>query len=856
MDLYNKTCKTADFKNPMECIESCAYQGNAELCEVAFFAHVKEIGDKAFSGCVKLEKVDLSPAGMEKIGNRAFESCSGLKNVNFPDELKFIGDGAFCGCESLEEVIFPAGINHIGESAFKNCKKLKRVVLPSRLEFVGNYAFQGCDGLEFVEIDANVTSRRGVSCCRRLCDEGGIFRNCKNLKEAVTGSNVTYLPDNCFNGCTSLESVKFGNENVSFLTSTFARVPYFKGKVRYFGTKLTNGFGLEGDYVIKDGTTEIADGAFFGCHLTGIHIPETVQKIGHHAFQRYNGRGITVPPRTTTIMKNAFPHCCDVLMPERVLPHSTQNDSAVKYRNCDYCLLMDTLARCEEIAASKESDVNQFLKALSAGRRVVFYNLREDWRLLYLTRIRGVESVLAPAQFFTVDEDRFDEFLELVMLFGLARNWRNAKTARLYLRAFAEGVLWDSRIDGAEFKTRKLRLVRRLLANDVGTVQYQRKPTSYGSEWPMLMDVLSRRDAKLHESYHEEVCAVQNAMKCLTRERSWDCMQIDGELEKAINSDRPSTFCLRWDLLGNEQDEGIVRYAMEERAKRILLEMYKRLEWLRERLPLKKLILYVCMKWPPSDAADLIDLLQREYPEECRGIKDGIGGDCLWYTLFNSELHGWRGGWRGGNELERMLKKLGYRGDTVNAFGLSYDELVEGWETVETIEAKERLPEVIRPVAQTFHKKLHARNSTVLPSQARTPCPAFFTDAKLFAGPDGVIEAWKCQGNPDIIRLWIPQEVTDIKNCTFKGCPNLEEVVCEDCGGGPPLSLGLMSFAGCENLRKVSLPVRIGSIGAGAFRDNPVFVDFAVAAGHYQIATSGHMFDNCPSLETKMSALT
>ena len=64
-----------------------------------------------------------------------------------------------------------------------------------------------------------------------------------------------------------------------------------------------------------------------------------------------------------------------------------------------------------------------------------------------------------------------------------------------------------------------------------------------------------------------------------------------------------------------------------------------------------------------------------------------------------------------------------------------------------------------------------------------------------------------------------------------------------------------MSFAGCEKLRKVVLPVRIGSIGAGAFRDNTVFVDFSVAAGHYQIATSSHMFDNCPSPEAKMSVL-
>lgn len=868
--MNTKTCKTAGFMQPLEHIGSEAYEGNTELREVAFFAPIGEIGYRAFSGCVKLEKVDLVPTGAEKIGDGAFKNCTGLRHVYFPEELKYIGDRAFSGCENLEEIVFPEGINHIGSNAFANCAKLKRVVLPPSLKFVGNYAFSGCNGIEYVELNANVTSRRPVSCGSGFIEEDGIFRDCKNITEVVVGSKVTRLPWNCFNGCTSLRSVQLNNDNVSFLTNTFAGVPYFKGKVRYMDRVLVNAFGLEDDYTIENGTSEIADGAFCGCNLKSVIIPETVRKIGYYAFQGYKGRGITVPPYTTTVMKTAFARFDDVLMPERVLPHSRQNDDAVKYRNADYRLLMDTIAKCEEIAASDNPDATEFLKAFDRGKNVVFYNLNKDWRLIYLTRIRGAGNILAADMFFTVDDGWFEEFLELVILYGLTM--KNDKKNKHFIYAFAEKVIADPRFRNEEFGNRRVKLARRLLANDVHAIKYRRKPTTRGGEWPLLPDLLAAGEEKKYRAYHFEVCRVVNAMKCVkhVKVNRWN-PQIDMELMAAIDGDSLSQFCLRWDLLGSD-DEVVIGYAMDKHAKRILMELYKRLGWLRERLPLNKLIPHICMAWYPGDAVEMIGMLCREYPDECRGIKDSMGADCLWYSLYNAELHGRLGGWKKDNELERVLRQIGYDGKSVNSFGLSYDEMVDGWESVEEVESKGRGKTAIIPppspvkcrnrqprVKQSFGGLTVVPQASVvreLPmTGARTPCPEGFKNAMDIADDKGVIEAWKFNGNPEIIRLWIPQEVTRIGNFAFKGCPNLEEVVCEDCGGGRALSLGLMSFAGCGKLKKVSLPVRIGSLGAGAFRDNPGLVDFIVAAGHYPLVVPAHVFDNCPGKDEKFELL-
>jgi len=137
----------------------------------------------------------------------------------------------------------------------------------------------------------------------------------------------------------------------------------------------------------------------------------------------------------------------------------------------------------------------------------------------------------------------------------------------------------------------------------------------------------------------------------------------------------------------------------------------------------------------------------------------------------------------------------------------------------------------------------------------RIPCPEDFVDAKLFVDKDGVIENWSKSEDPGIVRLWIPQDVKTIGNFAFKGCPNLEEVVCEECAGGPALSLGLMCFAGCGKLRKVSLPTRLASVGKGAFRDNAALTEFSVATGHYPITCADHAFDNCPDGMAKLAVL-
>lgn len=62
---------------------------------------VKEIGDKAFSGCAHLKTVILPP-NLQKIGADAFLHCANLENLEIPASVKSVGAFAFVGCEHLD----------------------------------------------------------------------------------------------------------------------------------------------------------------------------------------------------------------------------------------------------------------------------------------------------------------------------------------------------------------------------------------------------------------------------------------------------------------------------------------------------------------------------------------------------------------------------------------------------------------------------------------------------------------------------------------------------------------------------------------------------------------------------------
>ena len=103
---------------------------------------VRVVLREAFLGS-KLTAIRL-PDTVRCIGDRAFAGCRKLERLVLPASLRVIGAEAFSGCTSIQELVLPEGVNTVREEAFAGCSALERVELPATLKTIDPTAFEGC----------------------------------------------------------------------------------------------------------------------------------------------------------------------------------------------------------------------------------------------------------------------------------------------------------------------------------------------------------------------------------------------------------------------------------------------------------------------------------------------------------------------------------------------------------------------------------------------------------------------------------------------------------------------------------------------------------------------------------------
>ncbi len=137
------------------------------LKKVCFCGGNANIGAGSFSGCTKLEKVDLN--GVKKIGREAFSGCYNLKQLVIPDTVTEICENAFSAlsCESLCELLEC----NVPEECKNEC--VKEIMINGNQTIIHDEAFAYCTGLEMVIVN-------GVS---EVCSDA--FKDCKALKKIV-----------------------------------------------------------------------------------------------------------------------------------------------------------------------------------------------------------------------------------------------------------------------------------------------------------------------------------------------------------------------------------------------------------------------------------------------------------------------------------------------------------------------------------------------------------------------------------------------------------------------------------------------------------------------------------------------
>ena len=253
----------------LQYLASSSFQDATSIAKVTILSPLNQIGPSIFYNCSNLSQVVWNKATFTEAAAKSFYGCKKIMDIDtvLPDTVKVIGERAFSGSSvgGAGYEIDLTDYSHVGKEAFANCLKIASIIIPSNGAVLGEGVFKDCQYLSNVDLQSKQVTKY-------------LFQNCTNLV-SIDFSDITYIPEGIFSGCTSLKYSITGQPGTGFIQD--------------------------------DAVEGIGAHAFEDCvSLEGFELRNTLKSIGAYAFEGCTGLyNMTIPSGCTTIAEHGWDNC-------------------------------------------------------------------------------------------------------------------------------------------------------------------------------------------------------------------------------------------------------------------------------------------------------------------------------------------------------------------------------------------------------------------------------------------------------------------------------------------------------------------------------------------------------------------
>ena len=299
------------------------------------------------------------PNTVTKIDNEALKGNDNIVSITIPGSVKDIGNNAFEGCTKLERVIFtnPEETNEnliIRLSAFQNCKKLTECEIPARAYQVVGNIFKDCTSLTEVKVNAAnpyYFTQEGVLFGPALVNYKPQYKDAYTLQSypagregaytipyTVHGKEIDQIWTSGFEGAVGLTDItipaSIGRLGTAAFESTGLTHVTIPDTVQQVDPAVFQNCTSLVSVKLPNGITEIDQYLFANCiSLQHVDMPDTITKINIYAFHNCTSlTSLALPKGLTSLSVGCFEKCYNlqhVVVPPSVINFPKDDDVGV-----------------------------------------------------------------------------------------------------------------------------------------------------------------------------------------------------------------------------------------------------------------------------------------------------------------------------------------------------------------------------------------------------------------------------------------------------------------------------------------------------------------------------------------------